>query len=122
MDFFAPQKSFVSGLNTLKLKKNPFRISAKCLKAGKKILFRGEIARVLNALNRLKNPIVGFRPKNFDPKISTQKSPKFLTPKSPLQGSNHSKRCCLATFFLGGSVDDQKTGWSPTCSPVCLPA
>ena len=126
MDFFI-KKSFFSGLNTLKLKKNPFRISAKCLKAGKKILFRGEIARVLNALNREKNPIVGFRPKNFDPKISTPKSPKFLTPKSPLQGSNHSKRSCLATFFffflVADSVDDQKNRLVAnllTGLPACL--
>ena len=67
MDFFDPKKSFVSGLNTLKLKKNPFRISAKCLKAEKKTYFRGEIPRVLNALNRKKKsycPISKISTKN----------------------------------------------------------
>ena len=124
MDLFGFKKSFFSGLNTLKLKKNPFRISAKCLKAGKKSYFRGEIARVLNALNREKKSYCRistqkFRPENFDPKIaeifdSKIATSRFKSLKTVLFGD---------LFFLGGgSVDDQKTGWSPTCSPVCLPA
>ena len=122
MDLFAPKKSFFSGLNTLKLKKNPFRISAKCLKAGKKSYFRGEIARVLNALNREKKSYCRistqkFRPENFDPKIAEIFDSKIATSRF-----KSLKTVLFGDLFLGWSVDDQKTGWSPTCSPVCLPA
>ena len=54
---------------------------------------------------------------NFD-----KKSPKFLTPKSPLQGSNHSKRCCLATFFFffGRSTTKKQAGRQPAHRSACL--
>ena len=87
MDFFTKNKSFVSGLNTLKLKKilpDFSGFSAKCLKAGKKSYFRGEIARVLNALNREKKSYCRistqkFRPENFDPKIAEIFDSKIAT-------------------------------------------
>ena len=122
MDFFIQKKSFVSGLNTLKLKKkilSEFPLNA--LKLEKKSYFRGEIARVLNALNREKKSYCRistqkFRPENFDPKIaeifdSKIATSRFKSLKTVLFGD---------LFFFGRSTTKKQAGRQPAHRSACL--
>ena len=60
---FSVKKNLLFGLNTLKSKKilpDLAGFSVKCFKLEKKSYFRDEVSRVLNTLNRKKNPSFEF--------------------------------------------------------------
>ena len=105
------------------MKKNPFRISAKCLKAGKKILFSWRNRARLKCVKSWKKILLS----DFDPKISTRKfRPKnrrnFWLQNRHFKVQITQNGAVWRPFFGGGgrSTTKKQAGRQPAHRSACL--